>query len=239
MRVSGKAIVLQSIKHGDRQSIVKLYTLTHGLITVIASPGRTPASRIRASSLLPLTLLDVVYTLRENRDINRLLEASCYYVHEGMNQSLAKLSIAQFMNEVLLRCLKEQSPNAPLFHFIEGSLTYLNDAQRDFLNLPLYFLRELAAHLGFEPHNNFDSRTAAFFDMREGAFSRIGLPFPLGLSAEDSARFSSFLATNPLREQFSPGDRNWLLEIFLAMYRLHVPNFPELKSLQVLRELAA
>ena len=237
MRVSDKAIVLQQIRHGDRQSIVRLYTYHHGLVTVIASAGRSASSRIRASQLLPLTLLEVNFTLRENHELHRLSEASCYYVHDRLAGSLPKLSIAQFMNEVLLKTIREQTTNPALYDFIEGCLNYLNDSEKDFQNLHLYFLRELARHLGFEPHNNYHPTEAPFFDSREGAFSMVSLTFPLGLGKQESALLSRFLSANPLRESLPAADRAWLLDFLLAYFRLHVAGFNELRSLEVLREL--
>jgi DNA repair protein RecO (recombination protein O) len=236
MRVHDKALVLQSVKHGDRQSIVKLYTRQHGLVTVIASAGRTPSSKIKASALMPLTLLDINYTMRGAREIQRLGEATCYYVHGNIGSSLAKLSIAQFMNEVLIKSLKEQQANAGLYDFIEGCLNYLNDSEKDYINLHLYFLKELSTYLGFEPHNNF-GKDYQFFDCREGGFTPLSLPFPLGLTEEDSKMFSEFLSVNALKANISQKQRNWLLEIWVAYYGLHVPNFGELRSLEVLREV--
>ncbi len=236
MRVRDKAIVLQAIKHGDRQSIVKLYTKGHGLLTVIASAGRSPSSKIRSASLLPLSLIEINFTLRQNREIHRLSEAASYYVHDNINTSLAKLSIAQFINEVLLKSLKEQQANEALYDFVEGCINYLNDTGRDYTNLHIYFLRELSKHLGFEPHNNF-SEESLYFDCREGVFSGLSLPFPLGLGVEDSELFSVMLQKNILREKLEHKQRQWLLEIWLAYFQLHIPNFNELKSLEVLREV--
>lgn len=237
MRFSDKAIVLQAVRHGDRQSIVKLYTRGHGFFTVIASPSRSSGAKIRQSSLMPLTLLDIVATLRQNRELHRLSEASCYYVHDNLGSSIVKLGIAQFINELLLKTLREQQGNVPLFDFVETTLTYLNDADRDFVNTHLYFLRELSVYLGFEPHNNCSSGTP-FFDCREGAFSGMALPFPLGLPGPDSALFSRSLRSNLLREEISRQERQLLLEAWLAYYALHVPGFGEMRSLDVLREIS-
>lgn len=236
MRISDKAIVLQAVKHGDRQFIVKLYTRGHGLVTLIASAGKSPASKIRAACLMPLSLVEVNYIQRQNREINRLSEIRSYYVHDNLSGSLAKLSIAQFMNEVLIKVLKEQQSHPELYDFLEGCFNYLNDSGRDYTNLHLYFLKEMSRHLGFEPHNNY-SHAAPFFDCREGAFSPVSLPFPLGLGADDSLHFSEMLAKNPLREKISYTQRQWMLEIWLAYYQLHLPNFSEIKSLEVLREV--
>ena len=37
--------------------------------------------------------------------------------------------------------------------------------------------------------------------------------------------------------EMSRAERNRCVEIILSYYRLHLPGFPELKSLEVLREL--
>lgn len=37
--------------------------------------------------------------------------------------------------------------------------------------------------------------------------------------------------------RLSRHDRNRIVSVLLAYYRLHIPQFPELKSLQVLQEL--
>lgn len=237
MRVRDKAIVLQHIRHGDKQAILKLYTRSHGLLSVIASPSRGATARIRPSALLPLTLLDVVYSLRESRELHRLSEAVCYYVHDKIGSAMAKLSIAQFINEVLIKTLKEQQPNARLFDFTEATLNFLNDTDRDYTNLHLHFIRELSGLLGFEPHNNRGGRDI-YFDCREGVFSSVSLPFPLGLGENDSALFSGFLSAQPLRDGIPKKDREWLLEIWLAYFSLHIPGFGELKSVAVLKEIA-
>jgi DNA repair protein RecO (recombination protein O) len=238
MRVSDKAIVLQSIKHGDKKFILKLYTCHHGMVTVATSVGKTSSSKIKSSSILPLTLVDVELILKQNKEIHTLTEASCYYVSTTISTSLVKLSIAQFLNEILIKCLKEQGANVNLFEFIETCLKFLNDTQEDFINLHLYFLNELSKYLGFEPQNN-RSTASPFFDCREGRFTPTSLAFPFGLDRTDSQLFSEFLKINSLKAGISNTQRQTLLEIFLAYYRLHVPGFNDVKSLEVLKEVIA
>lgn len=236
MRVSDKAIVLSSIKNGDKKNILKLYTRQHGLVTVIATVGKSSTAKVKSSSILPLTLIEVEMTLKQNKEINLLMEARCYSVHNNISHSLAKLSIAQFINEVLLRSLKEQNANHNLYEFIETCICFLNDAEQDFVNLHLYFLSELTRYLGIEPQNNWQ-QTRPFFDCREGNFSHLSLSFPLGLDKEDSVLFSEFLSINSLKTTISHTQRSKLLEILLAYYRLHIPGFNEVKSLEVLKEV--
>jgi len=238
MRISDQAIVLQAIKHGDKKSIVKLYTKHHGSISVVAYVSKAPSSKVKSSTLLPLSLIDVALVLKENKDLHPLNETSCYFVNNGISNNFEKLAIAQFMNEVLLKTLKEQSANEHLFEFIETCIKYLNDSESDFLNLHVYFLIEFSKYLGFEPQNNLTA-TQCYFDCREGRFTSHSLAMPLGLNKEDSKLFAEFLKTNSLKTKLSYLQRQSLLDILLAYYKLHVPAFQDLRSLEVLREIFA
>jgi DNA repair protein RecO (recombination protein O) len=238
MRISDKAIVLQAIKHGDRKCILKLFTKDHGTITTIAHVGNSPNSKVRASGILPLSLVDVELIIKQNKEIQQLTEAHCNYVSNGISHSISKLSIAQFLNEVLVKALKEQGANNHLFEFIETCIKYLNDTEENFINLHVYFLIELSKYLGFEPQNNYSS-SLCYFDCREGRFSGLGLTMPLGLNLEDSKLFSEFLKINSLKTNLTHHQRKTLLDILLAYYKLHIPAFNELRSLEVLREVLA
>lgn len=238
MRVSDKAIILQATKYGDKKHILKLYTYRHGLLTVIASVGRSPSSKIRLANILPLSMIEVEFVYKQNKEIHTLTEASSYFVLNHVWESLLKLTIAQFLNEILIKSLKEQNANHHLFEFIETCLRYLNDSEDNFMNLHLYFMLEFSKYLGFEPQNNY-SKDLPFFDLREGRFSIVSLTFPLALSREDSEYFSKALDLNLLNTNVSNTQRQLLLEILIAYYKLHIPAFNEIKSLYVLREVLA
>jgi DNA repair protein RecO (recombination protein O) len=238
MRLSDKAIVLQATKFGDQKYLVKVYSRHNGLLTVACSVGKSASSKIKRSSILPLNLIDIEIVFKQNKDIHQLTEASCYCIHTQLSESISKLSIAQFLNEILLKSLKEQGGNQHLFEFIETCLKYLNDLENDFENLHLYFLIELCKYLGFEPQNNY-SQFQPFFDCREGQFSPFSLASPLGLNKEDSLLFSEFLKVNCLHEKISNFQRQNILESLLAYYSLHIPGFSQIKSLAVLKEVIA
>jgi len=237
MRISDKAIILQSTRYGDKKYILKLYTQHNGLLTAAAIVGKS-SSAIKPSSILPLNLMDIELVLKQNKEIHQLTEASCYSINTHISDSLSKLSIAQFLNEVLIKSLKEQTGNAHLFEFIETCFKFLNDADKEFENLHLYFMIELTRYLGFEPQNN-HSELYRYFDCREGQFSSYSLALPLGLNKDDSLLFSEFLKINALHEKISNNQRQVILESLLAYYSLHVPSFGHLKSLDVLKEVLA
>jgi hypothetical protein len=67
----------------------------------------------------------------------------------------------------------------------------------------------------------------------------MALAFPLGLGKEDSVLFSEFLKINVLKTSISNSQRQIILEVLLAYYRLHFPGFNTIKSLDVLKEIIA
>lgn len=238
MRVSEKAIVLQCVKRGDNKHIIKVFTEQHGLLSLSAVVSRAPSGKVRAAHILPLSLIRAEILMKQNREIHTLTESSLYQINNGIASSIQKLSIAQFINEVLLRSLKEQYTNPVLFEFIETCIGYLNDSEETFLNLPIYFLKEFCGHLGFEPQNNFGSHTP-YFDCREGKFTEMSLPPPLGLTGPDSVVFSQFITAASLQAAYTNQQRRSITEMLLNYYKVHIPGFNELKSYTVLREVLA
>ncbi len=232
MRVSDKAIVLQSIKHGDKKYILKLYTYKNGLVTSSVVLNKN----IRASHIFPLSLINVELILKQSKTVHQITEISCYYILSGIHQSFSKLSIAQFLNEILIKSLRESQTNSGLYDFVESCLFYLNDSETDFINIHLYFLIEFTKYFGVEPQNNY-SVHAQYFDCREGGFSSKSLVFPLGFGAEDSMIFSEFLKTNALKIKLSNTHRQIILDLLLAYYQFHFPGFNKIKSLEVLKEI--
>jgi DNA repair protein RecO (recombination protein O) len=234
MRISDRAIVLQSIRHGDRKYILKLYTRGHGLLTAVAVPGRSASSKIRRSALLPLSLVDVQMTVRHNHDMQLLTEAACYLVRPTAT-SVNALAVAQFMNELLIKCLREQHANEHMYALVESSVMHLGEGDPR-PNFHLQFMKELTAALGFEPQNNY-SASHPYFDCREGSFSSLALSFPLGLNREDSLLFSEYLGCDVTERQLSKAQRNFLLEAMEAYFGFHIPGFGQLRSVAVVREV--
>lgn len=234
MRNSEKAVVLQAIRHGDKKYIVRLFTENHGLVTAIAAAGKS--GKVKPASLQPLSLVNAELIIKQNRELQQMTETSCYFVSPGFADSMSRLGVAQFINEILIKTLREQSPNPHLFSFIENCIRYLAEPDSHFVNLHLRFLLGLTRYLGFEPQNNF-SALEKYFDCREGVFTPMALAFPLGLNERDSSLFSYFLAASPDKLEITREQRQLLLDALLAYFMLHVPGFGEVKSLEVLRAL--
>ncbi|HRH10080.1 MAG TPA: DNA repair protein RecO [Bacteroidia bacterium] len=237
MRISDKAIVLQAIRYGDRKYILKLYTRDHGLLSVSAVTGSSAKSKLKPAMILPLSLLEIELIMKQNKEVQQLNEASCYYISENIPGNMAKLGIAQFVNEIIIKTCKEHSANHSLFDFIESFLKYLNECDDGYNNLHIYFLMEMCRYLGIEPNNNY-SQSESYFDVREGKFSSMQLPFPLGLDKPASSLLSKTIEADLTKIKLSKEERNQLLEILLAYFQMHIPGFSTPKSHTVLKEVS-
>lgn len=236
MLVKTEGIILQNIKYGDKKIILKVFTKQQGLVTFSAIISKSPTAKIKTATTLPLQLVELSFNLKPNKDIQQLTEANLLYVCDDVSKDFNKLATAQFLNEVLLKCIKEQHPNEELFDFIVSSYKWFNESKEEYNNFHICFLFELSKYLGFEPHNNFDALNN-YFDTREGKFTTNSLSFPLGFDKTQSQAFLKVFDANLLGKPLGRAERNELLECLLAYYKMHVAGFNELKSYAVLKEL--
>lgn len=236
MQVTTEGIILQNIKYGDKKVILKVFTKEHGLVTLNAIASKSPTSKIKTASILPLQHAEISFSLKQNKEIQQLTEANLLYVYNDVSRNYNKLAVAQFLNEVFIKCIKEQSPNEELFEFIVSSYKWFNESPEGINNFHICVLFELSKYLGFEPHNNYD-KDNVFFDTREGKYTPISLGFPLGFDKAQSQHFLKIFDANLLSRPLTRADRNELLECLLAYYKMHVAGFNELKSYEILKEL--
>lgn len=238
MLIKTEGIILQNVKYGDKKLILKVFTKQHGLVTFNAVASRSPNSKIKPASTLPLQLVELSFNSKLNKDIQQLLESNLLYVFDNVSKDFNKLTVAQFLNEILVKCIKEQHPNEELFDFIAASYKWFNESREDYNNFHICFLFELSKYLGFEPHNNFDYQNI-YFDTREGKFTTYSLGFPLGFDKMRSENFLKVFDANLLGKPIGRIERNELLECLLAYFKMHVAGFNELRSYAVLKELFA
>ncbi len=238
MLEKSEGIVLQNIKYADKKSILKIYTRNFGLITFNSFVSNAPSSKTKPALVFPLSQVEICFSNKQNRDVQQLVETRSLNVYSDLNKNYSKLGIAQFLNEVLNKCIKEQSPSEELFDFICEGYKWLDEQTENYGSFHIYFLFELTKHLGFEPHDNYEPGVC-YFDTREGKFTSIQLSFPLGFDKAQSELLRKLFNADLLHVNFTKTEKAELLDCLLAYYRLHVAGFNEVRSLEVLKELFA
>ncbi len=239
MLTKTQAIVLHSLKYGETRLIVDMFTRSQGRQSFIVSIPKSVKGKIKKQLFQPLTLLEIESDLRPKLQLQKLSDVRLASPFSSIPFDPNKLSISLFIAEFLYYALRSEQHNEPLFDYIVNSIQWL-DAQTDrFANFHLVFLMRLSRFLGFYP--NLDHyQTGDYFDLRESVFLSTPPVHRDFLHPQEAEKIQLMMRMDfPTMHLFrmSHQERNRLLEVSLIYYRLHLPDFPELKSVSVLQEL--
>ena len=239
MLAKTEAIVLHAFKYGESRMIVEMFTREHGRLSFAVQLPKTAKGRLKKQLFQPLTLLNMECDVRPRLQLQKIGSASLWLPLPSLQTHPAKLSIALFLGEFLYHALKGEQQNEPLFDYVIHSLQWLDGAGDPVANFHLVFLMRMARFLGFYP--NLDNYTeGCYFDLRASMFCQqppVHRDILLPQEAEKVQLMMRMDYQTMHLFRLSRQDRNRLLEIALAYYRIHLPAFPDLKSLAVLQEM--
>ena len=239
MLTKTQAIVLHSLKYGETRLIVDMFTRSQGRQSFIVSIPKSVKGKIKKQLFQPLTLLEIESDLRPKLQLQKLSDVRLASPFSSIPFDPNKLSISLFIAEFLYYALRSEQHNEPLFDYIVNSIQWL-DAQTDrFANFHLVFLMRLSRFLGFYP-NLGHYQSGDYFDLRESVFLSAPPVHRDFLHPQEAEKIQLMMRMDfPTMHLFrmSHQERNRLLEVSLIYYRLHLPDFPELKSVSVLQEL--
>ncbi len=239
MLVKTEAIVLHAFKYGETRLIVDLFTREAGRLSFIVPLPKTAKSKLKKQYFQPMTLLEVECDLRQRVQLQKLKDARLLTAYTTIPFSPEKLAISLFCAEFLYHALRSEQQNEPLFSYVTDSMLWLDMATAGFANFHLTFLMRLSRFLGFYP--NLDDYTeGCIFDLRAATFST-QVPLHRDFLPPNEAKVIQQLMrmSFPTMHLFrlSHQDRGNITEVLLHYYQLHIPQFPELKSLGVLQQL--
>lgn len=239
MVVNTSGIVLHHLNYSETSIIAKIYTERFGLQSFLVKGVRQKKSRLRMNLFGPLSLVDLVMVYKEKATLHHLRDISSAYPFSGISSDIRRTSLAIFINELLYKSIQGEEPDTALFEYIVDIVKYLDSISGHLGSFHLCVAMELTHFLGFRPHDNF-SAANRFFDLQEGAFTSSIPPHPYFLDENFSQYWHELLtqsAFKPFTEEWSSALRNTLLTKILDYYRLHLPNFREMKSPEVLKEV--
>ncbi len=231
--------MLSTINYNDKYVLVQIFTESFGRVTYMVSKAKGKNTKAPKSLFSPLALLDLEVEHQASRDIQRVREARSELFLYDISGSLSKTSMAFFMSEFLSRVLRDTNDSQLLFSFLEQSVQILEITDKSIANYHLVFMLKLSHFLGFYP-NLEEYRENSLFDMINGEFVTYQPLHKHFLNRTDSKALSLLARIsfeNMHRFVFSRQDRINIINKILEYYRLHLYDFPALKSLDVLHEL--
>ncbi|MBR3626287.1 MAG: DNA repair protein RecO C-terminal domain-containing protein [Bacteroidaceae bacterium] len=235
-----RGLVLRTIKYQDSSLIADVYTDVRGRCQLSLRIPKTGRGKVPVTLFQPLTLLELEIDVRPHANIYKVAEAKTLQPFSDIPFNPYKQAIVMFLSEFLTRALREEEQNQPLFEYLYYSISFLDGCSAGFSNFHIVFLLRLSRFLGIYP--NFENYHAGdYFDLQNATF--VGLR-PLThthyLAPEEAAYVPQLSRINFETMhlfRFSRMERSRMLAVLNEFYRLHLPDFPELNSLQVLREL--
>ena len=239
MLTKTRAIVLHSFKYGDTKLIVDLLTAETGRVHCIATASKTSKGRLKRQFFQPLSLLEVVVDLRQGASLQVIKDARVAHPFVSIPFSPLKLSLAMFTAEFVAAATRGELHDEALYSYIENSVVWLDECDDKYSNFHLVFAMRLTKFLGFYP-NTEHYVEGDWFDLRSGCFAGHAPVHRDSLPPAEARLIGLMLRMNfPTMHLYrmSRDERNRLLETILAYYRIHLPGFKELKSVDVLREL--
>jgi DNA repair protein RecO (recombination protein O) len=237
MQQKTNGIILQSTKFQDKKNILKIYTLQQGVQSYVVNVGHSKKSKIKSAHVIALNQIEFIEQIKKTRSIQLISDIHVSYVYQNLFTNPLKNTVAIFLNEVLLKALREQPENSELYQFIVKSLIVFDDQHYEATNFHMHFLIELSKYLGFYPNNNYTQQNC-LFDMQEGIFIS-QTPGHLYYADSELSFYLSELLNMKSDFICNAKTRSELLHLIITLYRLHIPNFGEIKSIQVLKEILA
>lgn len=180
-------VVLNLVKHSDKGVVVQCYSLEHGREAFYYRGGGK--ERQSFLKLHKLALLDCVVYTRKGNSMPILKEVVSSHQLLQLRTNIYKGTIAMFMCELILRCIKEEEPNERLFALICSSVKILDIMESGTANFHLYFMVNLCMALGYTPNS-----------LRTDANEQFYIPF---------GRFEEYSSALP-GLWFSPAESNLL-----------------------------
>ncbi|MCE2617290.1 MAG: DNA repair protein RecO [Phocaeicola sp.] len=232
-------IVLHSIKYNDSMNIVDIYTQQSGRGSYLVRVSRSRKSGVKTVLFQPLAFVEFEADCRPNAHIYPIRSAKSWFPFATIPYNPYKSAMALFLSEFLYRVLREEEENVPLFAYLENSIRWLDACEKDFSNFHLVFLIRLSRFIGLYP-NTENYMPGCYFDMMNAQFTPFLPTHGAYLSQEESAVVPNFMRMNYETMhifKMNRMQRNRCLTIINGYYRLHLPDFPVLKSIDVLKEL--
>lgn len=234
-----RGIVLHSLRYNDDSLIVDILTENRGTVPFLVKMPKSHKSSVKTQLLRPLSIIELDMDYRPRQNMQRIRDMHVYEPYQSLPYEPLKSMVALFLGEVLYYALRNEDHNDRLFKFLLHSLCWFDIAESDYANFHLAFLIKMTRYLGFWP-NCEDRDQMHFFDLQEGSFCTLHPIHTHYLKGEEAEWVPRFLKMNyqtMRRFKMNRQQRNYVLDQLCRYYRLHIPDFPEIKSLDVLKEV--
>ena len=141
-------IVIKTSVTGESDLIVFVLTRTRGIIRAFAKGARGMKNKLHAGSSL-FAYCD--FTVTEKNEVYHINEAAVKDIFFGLRGDIARLTLAQYFCEVLLKTLPDGEADEEYLNLTLRSLYYLSGETKPILQIKAVFELRMAAVSGYAP----------------------------------------------------------------------------------------
>jgi len=227
MKIVDKAIFLHRIPYSESSLIVTLYTKNNGIQKMLFQGGKK-----KVAVLFPLAIGEITYYNRPESTLGKLNAFESVQALQSITTNPFKSTIVFFIAEVIQNCLRTEEKEESIFLFLVSMIETL-ETSTEIANFPVQFLIDFSEHIGIQPH--IEDENGRYFNLNEGI---IGHQYSSGDILIEG------LVVAAIQQQISIGTiqlnafvRKELLAVMLQYYKMHIPQFKDLKTLEIVREI--
>lgn len=231
-------IVLRTLKYSDNLLIADIYTRSRGRLSFLLPVSHSKRARVRSVLFQPLANITFTSSVKKGR-LSHISSAQPSSMYSSIPYNAVKSSIALFLAELLTYSLRDEDGDEATYNFLLTSLALFDNLESGYADFHLVFMSQLLRCLGLFP-NLEEKAPDSYLDLQQGCTVKEHPLHPHFLLPQDAAPFIAFLETgysSMHRLSFNRELRGYILATLLDYYRLHIPDFPQLKSVDVLKEL--
>lgn len=223
------AICLRTQRHSDSQSVLTVWDLNLGRLSlVIPAGGSRTATRLRALTI-PLSVIEAEAAIRPNADLHRITDVRPHLTLMRAHSQPARIMVAAYTAQWLDAVLRHSAPDVQMSRFLIHAVDTLEHlSPQGVLNFIPYLMLRLTRFLGIEPDWG---AGGTFFDLREGAFTD-ALPTHGHVLDALQTRHLRLLARmhprNLHRFKHTLAQRRQIINCILQYYTLHHGPVPPL-----------
>jgi DNA repair protein RecO (recombination protein O) len=233
MSEKSPAIVLNKRPYGDKSLIISLLTRKNGLITCFTKNAYAKSRRI--DRLQPLTAVEVVYSLKENREMAFLQEIVILEARINVFSDVIRTSVAFYMAELLNRVIREHlQPDERVFSLIALYMEELEQPDGFDSDIHLRFTLSMIEAMGFKPV--VETGEPVYFNLVEGVIG----PDPFGkyyVSGTETALIAGLIETGKFATKPTKAQRTVIFNTLTAYLDHQLGYALNLKSPAVLQEI--
>lgn len=230
-------ILIGAVRHNDRTSVAHVFTSRHGMMPFIWFLSKTGKNASRNTLLQPLTQLEFQAEYVPTENLQHIKEIKNRSPYGDIPRNPLKSAISLFLSEFLTYALKGEQNNPQLFSFLTESLLWFDSApEGSYANFHIAFMIGTASHIGICPNAD-DYTPGCVLDMREGCFTPLLPKHTDFMTADLSYKLHLLMDGGYDQMKDAPltgQQRVMLLNALNNYFRLHIPSFPVLKSIEVL-----